>query len=209
VKKALTLIELIFTILIITFTFMVIPRMFQASNEVLNYSTKEDAIFNMYSQMMDIVLKEYDENNTKYDDILLTGNAEVLECNPSTGYRVGGFRGGRNCKNDVWEDDIGPDENETSIEDYDDVDDFNGTDYNISSGNKEYEINITAGYTDNWHINNYSNTDLEFNFTNISDNNFSQIKRIEVKVLHNNKVISSIRYYSANIGHIKVKSVQW
>jgi len=66
-KKALTLIELIFTIVIITFTFMVIPKIFQISNKTLSFSSKEDAIFNMYSQMMDIVLKEYDENNTKYD----------------------------------------------------------------------------------------------------------------------------------------------
>jgi len=146
-KKALTLIELIFTIVIITFTFTVIPKIFQISNKTLSLSSKEDAIFNMYSQMMDIVLKEYDEENTKYDDILLSGNVGILECNTSTGYRTGGFTGSRNCLNKVNENSIGVDTGEPP---YDDIDDYNGTDYNIKSGHKIYEIKIDAGYTDNW-----------------------------------------------------------
>jgi len=206
VKKALTLIELIFTMVIIAFTFSVIPKMFQASNKSLETSSKEDGLFNMYSKMMDIVLKEYDEENTKFDDILLSGNSGVLECNVTTGYRVGGFKGSRNCFMRVVESDIGPDANEPP---YDDIDDYNGSEENITSGNKEYELNISVGYTDNWSSSNYNGSNLEFNFTNTSDNTYRHIKRVEVKLIQNNRIISSLIYYSANIGHTTIKSIIW
>ena len=205
-KKALTLIELIFTMVIIAFTFSVIPKMFQASNKSLETSSKEDGLFNMYSKMMDIVLKEYDEENTKFDDILLSGNSGVLECNVTTGYRVGGFKGSRNCFMRVVESDIGPDANEPP---YDDIDDYNGSEENITSGNKEYELNISVGYTDNWSSSNYNGSNLEFNFTNTSDNTYRHIKRVEVKLIQNNRIISSLIYYSANIGHTTIKSIIW
>jgi len=203
-KKALTLIELIFTILIIAFTFTVIPRLFQISSNSLSIDSKEDALFNMYSQMMDIIVKEYDENNTLYDDILLTGQ-KALECNASTGYRVGGFVGGRNCFDKVYESSIPS----SPTQPFDAIEDYNNLEYNISSGHKVYTLIVTVGYTDNWDENNYSDKTLEFNFTNRSDNNKSQIKRVYVKVLDNNKTISSIYYYSANIGHAIIKSVKW
>ena len=204
-KKALTLIELIFTIVIIAFVFMVIPRLFFISNKALFLSSKEDALFNMYSQMMDIAVKEYDENNTNYDDILLSGK-NLLECNVSTGYRVGGFVGGRNCFNKINESNIGLDSNEPPR---DDIDDFNNLKYDIYSGHKSYKLEIKVGYSDNWNEDNYSDKKLEFNFTNRLDNNHSQIKRIYVKVLDNNKTISTLDYYSANIGHAKIKSIKW
>jgi len=204
-KKALTLIELIFTIVIIAFTFTVIPKLFQISNNSLSLTSKEDALFNMYSQIMDIVIKEYDEKNTLYDDILLTGQ-NSLECNTSTGYRIGGFIGGRNCFDKVFESDIGLDTDEPPR---DDIDDYNNLEYNISSGHKTYTLHVTVGYSDNWDENTYTDKSLDFNFSNKSDNTKSQIKRVYVKVLDNNKTISSIYYYSSNIGHATVKSIKW
>ena len=193
---------------IIAFVFSVVPKMFQISNKSLGFSTKEDALFNMYSEMMNIVLKEYDENNTKYDDILLTGKSGILECNSTTGYRTGGFAGSRNCFNKVYESNIGADDNEPP---YDDIDDYNGINNIIQSGNREYNISVTAGYTDNWNSDNYNynNGSLDFNFTKTSNNSKSQIKRICVKILSGNKEISSLSYDSANIGHIDIRSVKW
>jgi hypothetical protein len=205
-RKALTLIELIFTMVIIAFTFSVIPKIIEVSNKSLEFSKKEDAIFNMMAKMMDISLKEYDENNTFYDDILLTGNSNVLECNTTTHYRIGGFVGSRNCINNVFESDIGPDANEPP---YDDVDDYNDYNEKVNKGHTVYDINISVGYTDEWDENDYSDNTLNFNFTNTSSDNFSNIKRINVKVYHNNKLISSVKYYSANIGHVKIGSVLW
>lgn len=203
-KKALTLIELIFTMVIIAFTFTVIPKLFQISNNSISFSSKEDALFNMYSQIMDIITKEYDEKNTIYDDILLSGQ-DQLECNISTGYRVGGFIGGRNCFDKVYESSIpsSPQKPFNAIEDY------NGLEYTIYSGNKQYTLKVKVGYTDNWSNNSYKDKSLEFNFTSRSDNNKSQIKRVYVEILDNNKTISSVYYYSANIGHASIKSIKW
>jgi len=136
--------------------------------------------------------------------ILLSGNGGILECNTSTGYRTGGFVGSRNCLNKVYESNIGLDKNEPP---YDDIDDYNGTAYNISSGHKIYEIKIDVGYTDNW--DSYNDKSLNYTFTNRSDNTKSQIKRVEVKIFSDNEEISSLKYYSANIGHIEIKSVIW
>ena len=207
-KKGLTLIELIFTIVIISFVFSVIPKIFQVSNESLTFSSKEDALFNMYAQIMDIVIKEYDEENTKYDDILLSGESSVLECNTTTGYRIGGFRGSRNCFNKVNESDIGLDSDEPPR---DDIDDYDGLNYQISSGHKDYNLSVTVGYTDDNISYDYSNQKSDFNFTNRSDNTKSNIKRVYVRVFESNsdKNISSIYYDSANIGHIRIKSVIW
>ena len=205
-KKALTLIELIFTMVIIAFVFSVVPKMFQISNKTLSLASKEDALFNMYSQMMNVVLKEYDEENTKYDDILLSGDNSVLECNSSNGYRIGGFTGSRNCFNAVYESNIGADDNEPP---YDDIDDYNGTSYTTSSGNKEYNISTAVGYTDEWNSGNYQNKSLDYNFTSTSNDNKSNIKIVNVKIFSNNEEISSLSYYSANIGHIKIKSILW
>jgi len=203
-KKALTLIELIFTIVIIAFVFSVIPKIFQVTNKTLSFSSREDALFNMYSQMMDIVLKEYDKENTVYDDILLTGENGNLECQ-SYGYRIGGFKGSRNCFNQVYESDIpsSPVIPEEAIEDY------NGLNYQIISGNREYNLTVTVGYTDDNFSYDYTNQKVNFQFTNRSNDNKSNIKRIKVTVLDGNNTVSSLVYDSANIGDIEIKSVLW
>jgi len=192
--------------IIIAFTFTVIPKLIQVSNKTLEFSKKEDAIFNMMSKMMDISLKEYDYNNTLYDDILLTGNNNILECNTSTNYRIGGFKGSRNCINDINESSI-PDN--SGDEEYDYVEGYNGYSDILTNGHTTYDINVTVGYTDEWNKSYYNNTALEFNFTDRSNNTKSNIKRVEIVVSSNDKNISSIKYYSANIGHIKIGSVLW
>jgi len=206
-KKALTLIELIFTILIISLVFTVIPKIIYVSNKSLEFSKKEDAVFNMMSKIMDISLKEYDEKNTEYDDILLSGDDGVLECNSTTGYREGGFVGSRNCKNAVFESSIGPDASEPP---YDDVDDYNGIEENTTkNGRTVYTLNISAGYTGQWDAGDYSSKSLSFIFDSVSDTTKTNIKRIYVSVSKDGQTIASIPYYSANIGHIKIQSVQW
>ena len=160
----------------------------------------------MMSKIIDISMMEYDENNTNSDDILLTGNSNVLECNSITNYRIGGFRGSRNCENNLYDSSIGPDADEPP---YDDVDDYNGTNETLTSGHTTYELNVSAGYTDEWGSSDYSGTSLDFNFTNGNDDSKTNIKRIAVKVYQNNKLISSLKYYSANLGHAQIGSVLW
>ncbi|MEO1924234.1 MAG: prepilin-type N-terminal cleavage/methylation domain-containing protein, partial [Nautiliaceae bacterium] len=59
-KKALTLIELIFTIIIIGITFTVIPKIIIVSNKTLETTLKEEVVFNMMAKMIDLSFKEYD-----------------------------------------------------------------------------------------------------------------------------------------------------
>jgi len=191
---------------IIAFTFTVIPKLIQVSNKTLEFSKKEDAIFNMMSKMMDISLKEYDYNNTLYDDILLTGNNNILECNTSTSYRIGGFKGSRNCINDINESSI---PNNSGDEEYDYIEGYNGYSDTLTSGHTTYDLNVTVGYTDEWNSSYYNDTALDFNFTNRSDNTKSNIKRIGIIIATNDRNISFIKYYSANIGHVKIGSVLW
>ena len=208
-KKAFSLIELVFTIVIIALVFSVIPRIIQISNKSLEFSKKEDAIFNLMAKAMDISLKEFDENNTQTDDILLVNNPPkyVLDCNSSSGYRVGGFVGSRSCKNDYFVSAIGPDSNEPP---YDDVDDYNGSEENTTNdGRVYYTLKMYAGYTDEFRKDDYNNTTLDFNFTNRIDDNKSNIKRFFIVISKDDNNISSISYDSANIGHITIESKQW
>ena len=205
-KKAITLIELIFTIVIIAAVFTVIPKIIYVSNKTLEFSKKEDAIFNMMSKMMDISLKEYDEKNTEYDDILLTGQNLYLDCNASTGYRKGGFKGSRNCLNGIEESNIPS----NSSGEYDYIEGYNGVEEKTTkNGRTEYTLKIKVGYTDEWEEGDYSGKNLKFNFTNKSDSTKRNIKRVNITVSNDSEEISSVSYYSANIGHIKINGLQW
>jgi len=204
-KKALSLIELIFTIVIIGVVFSGIPKIIYVSNKSLEFSKKEDAIFNMMSKIMDISLKAYDNQNVSYDDILLVNYppSNVLDCNKSSWYRVGGFKGSRNCKNGIVESSIPINGNEEGfIEGYNGVE-VNTTKYEMAS----YTLKISVGYTDEW--SNYNNTNLNFTFTNRSDNIKTNIKRVYIRVFSNEDNISSVSYYSANIGHIQINKLKW
>ncbi|RUM56622.1 MAG: hypothetical protein DSY40_01985 [Nautilia sp.] len=217
-KKSFSLIELIFTIVMIAMIFTVIPRIIYATNMSIGFQMKEDGIFNMMTHIIDISTQEYDENNTADaffpDDILLTGNSNVLECNTTTDYRIGGFVGGRNCRNNEYDSIIGPDANENDESDYDDVDDYNGTEDNATkNGNTRYKLYTFVGYTKEWNKSNYDydNQRLDFNFTTERDGNYRNIKYIEV-ILEDerfDKNISHARYWSANIGHTYIESRQW
>ena len=213
-KKALTLIELIFTVVILSVVFTVIPKIMDISNKTLEKSADEEAIFNMMSKMSDIVFKEWDENNTQSDEILVVNQTSdnALDCNSTYGYRIGGFRGSRNCENDVNISHIGVDDYEPP---YDDIDDYNNLEENTSTSGKKkkyYTLDMFAAYVDEWNGSDYGTGNLDYQF---SDNkkDKSNIKRVEVVVSHKvggkEKNISTVKYYGANIGHSIIESEEW
>ena len=220
-KKSFSLIELIFTIVIIALIFTTIPKIIYATNEGFKFTLKEDGIFNMITKMMDITLKDFDENDTNSYDILLTGNSNVLECNSSANpaIRVGGFYSGdaysRMCKNSLDISKIGPDSGENSEEDYDDVDDYNNVDDNATlacNSNTRYILKITDGYSDEWSKSDYDKQSLNFTFTNNLNKSKSNIKFTKITLYDKkyDKNISNARYWSANIGKIPfIESEQW
>jgi type II secretory pathway pseudopilin PulG len=204
-KRAFLLIEIILSVVIIGIIFGALVRVFEVSNKSLDFSNKEDAIFVMMAKMADISLKEYDYKNIFYDDILLVNDPPkyVLDCNASSGYRVGGFVGSRNCKDKIFESSIAY---HTSGE-YGYIDGYNGVEENVSSGHKRYWLRIRVGYSDEWKS--YGDSFLDFNFTSRMDDNKTNIKRAEIEVGDEDGVISKVDYYSANIGHIKINSIRW
>ena len=213
-RKSLTLIELIFTVVILSLIFTVIPKIIDISNQTLKQTASEEAIFNMMSKMSDIVFKEWDENNTQSDEILVVNQTpeNVLDCDKDSGYRIGGFKGSRNCKDDINISHIGADDNEPP---YDDIDDYNGTEENTSSSGKRkkyYILDMFASYVNEWNISNYYGDELNYKFNNKEDNK-SNVKRVEVivsqKINNKKKVISTIKYYGANIGHSIIESEEW
>ena len=209
-KKALSLIELIFTIVIIGIVFSVIPKIIYVSNKSLEFSKKEDAIFNMMSKIIDISLKAYDKKNIYYDDILLAKDPpiNILDCNKSSWYRIGGFKGSRNCKNGILESNIPL--NGVGEDDY--IEDYNGVEINTTKyGRTLYTLKISVGYTDEYNNidYNYNDGNLNFTFTNRSDNAKTNIKRVYIRAFNNEHNISSIPYYSSNIGYIQINGLRW
>ena len=213
-KKSLTLIELIFTVLILSVVFTVIPKIMDISNKTLEKSADEEAIFNMMSKMSDIVFKEWDENNTESDEILVVNQTSdnALDCNSTYGYRIGGFRGSRNCEDDVNISHIGADDNEPP---YDDIDDYNDLEENTSTSGKKkkyYTLDMFAAYVDEWNGSDYGAGNLDYKFSK-NKNDKSNIKRVEVVVSHKvggkEKNISTVKYYGANIGHSIIESEEW
>lgn len=94
-RRGLTLIELIFTMVIVAITFMVIPKLIQAFSRIGSTVIKEDAMYNTITMMNLITRLPWDKNSIESDSILKTNN--INACDPTTGYRVGGFPGGRSC----------------------------------------------------------------------------------------------------------------
>ena len=219
-KKSFSLIELIFTIVIIAFIFTTIPKIIYTTNQSFKVTLKEDGLFNMMSKMMDISFSEWDENDTNSYDILLTGNDNILECDASNNppIRIGGFYSGnlysRLCKRALYISHIGVDMGENSEEDYDDIDDYNNTEINATKeGNTRYILYITNGYSDEWNKNDYDydTQTLKYTFSNNQDTK-SNIKLTKITLYDKKyeKNVSNTRYWSANIGKVQsIESEQW
>ena len=190
-RNAITLIELIFSMLIIAIVFTVVPKIIFASNKSMQLSKKEDALFNAYSMMGSVIKLVWDENTSNAGKILDT---DAHTCN---NYRVGGFKGSRNC--------IDSDDTASAIKkedsDYNDIDDYNNdnSDVNSSIGNV-YDLNITVRYTDKDH-NGVTGTDelKEINVTVSPGSDNNKMKNFK----------SSFFYYSTNLGHIQIKKEKW
>ena len=189
-RKGLTLIELIFSMVIIAIVFTVIPKMIFASNKTLALSVKEDGMYEAISLIGSISKLPWDENTVKSGGKVLGTSANTNECNSATGYRIGGFIGSRNC--------IDSDSNkstsgqENGNDDYNDIDDYNNEedyDENSSSG-KDYNLSTTVSYDDT------------------NDN----IKKVVVTIkggVKSGNFQTSLFYESVNLGYIKINKRAW
>jgi len=215
-RKALTLIELILSMVIIGIVFTVIPRLIMSMNQSSQVTLKEEAMYNALTQMGAIINLPWDNNNTENSQILSVTNGDArYDCNTTSGYRIGGFIGGRNCIG------TGTGDYNASIligrenDEYNDVDDYHDlnitADQNCSGVKKELNnIGTTVTY-----VNDPAATgNIDLNTTVQPSIQSSNTKKILVRVGYgsDSKIsgcITSLEYHSFNIGHTQINSRAW
>lgn len=213
-RKGLTLIELIVSMVIIGVVFTVIPRLIISMNQNAQVTVKEEAMFSALTLMGSIINLPWDNNNTLNDQILnvTQGNAPY-ECNASTagggllGYRIGGFIGGRNCR--ALQDGTYDFNASAALgrEDayYNDIDDFDGNITTTKSCANLYDLNTTVAYVD------------ETDYSPLAAGKTSNAKMIGVKVKYTAgnkfagtaKCITDLNYTSYNVGNVRINSRSW
>jgi len=208
-RKAFTLIELIFSMVIIAIAFSVLPKILQLSIKSSTTSLKEEAMFNAVAYVGLIKSTAWDENNTKVDDILLVNNGNnEYNCDETTGYRIGGMRGSRNCFNEKNASSLIEDTDDDNYRD--DMDDFvtiQAKNYNAS---RNYDLNVSVIYIKDIGLNETKYYD-ERNASSTATNTkfITVIVQTNKKgnVLGNNFV--KIPFIAQNIGQIQVNRRVW
>ncbi len=207
-RKALTLIELIFTVVIIAMVFTVIPKIVLSLNKADGFVIRQDALFNGVSMMKMISKLPWDQNNTDSRDILDTASTvSYFDCNDSSGFRrVGGFIGGRTCEQDKNASAISGDIAQ------DDIGDFDG--YSADTVTSLYGILVKVKYIDDTiTYNNQKNATIILNKTAISDT--TNLKYIDINVTYQGnrgtkgRQLTQFNYTSANIGQMILRKRYW
>ncbi|MDX1810172.1 MAG: hypothetical protein R3331_11590 [Sulfurospirillaceae bacterium] len=200
-RFGLSLIELIFTIVIIGIVFTVIPKIILSLNKSDSFAIRQDALFNGISMMQMISSMPWDENNTNSNDILHVSSSanQIFDCNSTTHYRIGGFIGSRNCENN---------KDASFIADFagtnyflaNNIDEFNNQDINATY----YNLLIGVYYIDD-NIT-YSANKAQIVQSTLSVPYTTNLKRIDINITYNGKrgaqgkQIAQFSYVSANIG---------
>jgi prepilin-type N-terminal cleavage/methylation domain-containing protein len=212
-RRALTLIELILSMVIIAIVFTVIPRLIHAMNQTSKTAQQEEAMYNAVALMGAIINLPWDNNNTINDQILqVTQGNSAYDCNTTSGYRIGGFIGGRNCIEPS-----GIDYNASTLglegSDMNDIDDYR-IDINASSdcsrkaGKSLYTLSPIITY-----VNDPASVGA-ITLSDVNINNTSNTKHVIVKVGYHtdNKLggcITALQYDAFNIGQIHINSRSW
>jgi len=189
-KEAFTLVELIFSIVIIAIVFTVVPKLLFVTTKTMELSIKEDGLFSGIALMGNIVRLPWDENTMLSQGKILDTAGNVCD-----DYRIGGFTGSRNC---LGSDMVAtPKASFGSVGTYGDVDDYDGYSTATSSGRVQY------------------NLDVEVNYVNANDfsagSDPDEVKEIKVSVSSSGKtnLCTSFLFYSANLGHIQINKRAW
>ena len=217
-KRGFTLIELIFTIVIMAGVFMVIPKILMIANKNDSFAMKQDAYLNAISLTKLASSLAWDENNTESISILHTSLNDV-DCNSSTHYiRKGSFLAahGRTCHDNLLASMIGSDAGEDDYQLFDDIDDFNNTQINTTAeGSNLYKIETSVGYITPTLTT--TGKDLTIDLYNATDTTASSnLKKLTTTIKYNGKKavkhgqsIATFSYISANIGQFTLGKREW
>lgn len=207
--SAFSLIELIFTIVILGITFMTLPLILSMTNESIATTLQSRAYYHGLAKMQIVTDKPWDENNTA--DFVNTGGiyyvvetqsdtGTLLECDGDN-MRAGHYAGlnRRMCNRDsgVASVTLGVDTGEASPN-FDDIDDFDGdTDTAVGTGN--YILNTSVDYVA--YDPSPANNTATHSSSDAASAQTTSVKRIRVQVLDSgSNEITNYYYYATNIG---------
>lgn len=217
-RKGLSLIELIFTIVIIALVFTVIPKVVLSLNKSDSFAIRQDGLFAGTSFLSMASKLPWDEQNVNEADLLQVSSGDSrFDCNTTTNYRIGSFIGSRNCEQNLpASDSLRFDYGEGSDYFlYDDIDDFNGKSIDINSTtNKLYELNTSVNYMAATFTYNYTNASVTIDLNASADiNTSSNLKRFNIVVNYagrrGSRRISQFNYVSSNIGQMILNKRDW
>ena len=215
-RTAFTLIELIFTIVIMAGIFMVIPKILMIASKNNSFAMKQDAYLNAISLTKLASSLAWDEHNTESISILQTTHNNV-DCNSSTHYiRRGSFlaANGRTCHDSLFASAIGHDAGEDDYQIYDDIDDFNDTQISTTvAGSNLYKIATSVSYVDTNLTTSGKNLTIDLHNSTTQTSNF---KKLTTTITYNGKKavkhgqnIATFSYTSANIGQFTLSKREW
>ncbi|NPA04204.1 MAG: hypothetical protein GXO61_05005 [Epsilonproteobacteria bacterium] len=184
-RKSLSLLELVFSILIMGLVFSSFSRVFLIDFEILKTQLKEEGVEEAYNLLATISTLPWSEENLYYLDILLAKE----ECNywKENIYRIGGAINSRNCLHKLKEKGI---KLEGKVRD--DLDDFDG--YILKINN--FTLKTTVNYLFN---------------SSLSHHQISDIKVVEVVVEHSKlkNSFGKLVYTGYNIGKTEINKMVW
>jgi len=205
-RDGFTLIELIFSMVIIAIAFTVFPKILQLATKVSAQNLKEEAMYNAVAYIGLIKSTAWDENNTISDNILISNNGNgTYDCNVTTGYRNGGFVGSRNCKDNLSASTLGIDSNDNYN---DDMDDFGTIDAKNDTNSRDYNLSVIVKYVDDIAM------DSE-NFSSTQNSGTTNTKEINITVNVNKKASAlgnsfvNMSFIAQNIGQQIVNRRSW
>ncbi len=219
-KRAFSLIEMIFVIVIMAGIFAVIPKIIFAANKSDTFANKQDAIFHTFSLAQVVSVLPWDENNTLTSEILQTDGDAAFACDANTHMRRGGYLSvnGRRCSQQYAASFIGSDSGENDYLLYDDLDDFDGVriDANTSGGKRRYILAAEADYlSDDANVFDESGTSLTIDLSKATISTVTtNIKRLKIVAAYAGKReaernVTAFSYHSANIGQFVLGRRAW
>ena len=204
-KYSFTLIELVIAIIIVGIIITTIPALLNRVAHSQETVAKEKYFFNAFALITLIQTQEFDENNTKennyYKVLTADGGDDELKC-PRQGVLELNNSSGANCDDNTTSS-IGIDSSEVEGNEstYDDIDDFNGYSTIVNDAN----ISVKVKYWDD--NGNYSAKNIYFS-ENDNPANGTNIKLVELNIANKDTLqpIAKLKYFSSNIGMVKIES---
>ncbi len=202
-RRSFTLIELIFSMVIIALAFTVLPKVLQVSAKSSATTLKEEAMSNAMAMMGWIRVLAWDEQNVQSDEILIPQKYEpIYKCPVWEIYRAGGFAGSRNCRHELPASSL-----RKEGDNFDDIDDFAGYETNITNATatRTYNLKVDVNY-----VKDYNQTFLTRKAGGSSD-----VKMVSIVVTPLAKKgalggsFAKLTYFASNIGQIRINRVAW